>query len=502
MKQLVLIFVFLVVGLVAYLFFAERAWLEEMLSPEKSPAPAAVSESSPDAPVPSKAPPRPQAKTPRSLAKIQLPETDMSLFLDGEPVTPGETVEWERSSAVLLAFDGKTFDHQVLALAEEQTFSPTLTKREPKGSPAWNTFQGNALRSGYVEAPGKDNLKLQWQQSLGDEVKSSPIVLGDTVYFSSDNRLVNAVDLQTGKTLWSQGEIGATVSPIATEKFIFMGNDLGVFAGYRLQDGKKRGEKALGSYPTSLSRISEEAFLATTRDQRVFSIQTKRRFTGRLPLRINWEISLPELGQSTASPIIQGNQAVFRGSGNALTAIDLTSGKKLWSKGTQSGSNAMQGDMQLAIAEPDSFLTSTPAAGNGKLFAVMDNHLVAFALNNGEELWRQALAAKVTSSLSLAYGMIVAGCADGSLRTFSTAAGQPVYTASLSSAPIFASPVVFGGRILVATEQGELLLLHAFTGALLAKDQTLAGAPIKSTPAVAGERIFAVNEKGEMASFR
>jgi len=107
-----------------------------------------------------------------------------------------------------------------------------------------------------------------------------------------------------------------------------------------------------------------------------------------------------------------------------------------------------------------------------------------------------------STSLAVAYGMVFFGGADGLIRGRSAENGFVVFKKRISSEPIFASPVVFRDKLVVATGEGTLLLLHAFPGELLARDDTLAGDAILATPLVTQNGIVAVNRKGKMGCFR
>ena len=56
--------------------------------------------------------------------------------------------------------------------------------------------------------------------------------------------------------------------------------------------------------------------------------------------------------------------------------------------------------------------------------------------------------------------------------------------------------------LLAATGEGKLALLDAFSGKMLAENDSLAGSPIDATPAVWENGILAINRTGEMVCFR
>ena len=81
----------------------------------------------------------------------------------------------------------------------------------PRGWPShgYNAFNHRATRDTAIRPANAAQLTLQWDFPLGAPVSSTPTVAGDTVYASSWNGLVYALDRETGAELWSF-DTGAT----------------------------------------------------------------------------------------------------------------------------------------------------------------------------------------------------------------------------------------------------------------------------------------------------
>ncbi len=508
MKKILLIVLLLLAAAAAWLYFVEPEVLDRFREPaplpeRERPSPPAE-EPRPPTPTaePDTAPPAAPSK--RATATLVLPEGAREIYVNGAAAQPGARVTVPTGENLVATYQNGRYSQELVMAERGQIYELQFEEKLQETPVSWDTFQGNARRTGFVDAPDRGELKLEWRGDLKDKVRASPIVLGNTAYLSSANHLISAVDLESGKLLWSEGKLGSDVSPIANDRYIFAGDDTGRFAGYRREDGKMRGFTSLGSYPTSLALISEEAFLAVTRDNRLFSIKTRKNFRGRLPLNINWEVAVPELGAANATPLILGDTAILQAESGAPLAISLADGSRLWPKQGENSNanNQMEGDMQLAFADEDRFLTPTPASDGQTLYAVVEQTLTAFDVASGAVRWQRKLAYKPTSSVSLAYGALYIGGADGALYAHATANGARIFFRSLGDKPIFASPVIFKNKLLAAGGEGGLFLLHCFTGEILATDKTLAGSPIAGTPAVAGGRILAINQAGKMACFR
>jgi len=155
----------------------------------------------------------------------------------------------------------------------------------------------------------------------------------------------------------------------------------------------------------------------------------------------------------------------------------------------------------VSVVNSNIFRTPTPAAGNGAVYAVIDGKVTAFALEDGRQVWQKAAGSRISSSLSLAHGLIYAGCSDGSIRAFSAADGRLVFHTKISEQSIFSSPALFADRIVVGTRAGKVFLLHAMTGEILAQDSTASGTPIHATPAVVDDAILIVSQGGVVVCY-
>jgi hypothetical protein len=94
MKNVVLFLILLIAGAVVYIYLAEPEWLDEIMGKEPGPAVEEPSSPGPSTSTRGSAPMAPAPTAPsRVKAKLTLPASDMDLFLSGEPVEPGSTLE-------------------------------------------------------------------------------------------------------------------------------------------------------------------------------------------------------------------------------------------------------------------------------------------------------------------------------------------------------------------------------------------------------------------------
>jgi len=505
MKRIVLIILILLAGIGGWLYFFERELLNTWMGQQPptptalAPGPKPATKKTPS----SKSAPVTMPEKAKPMATLTIPSSDGSVFVNGIAVKAGSQIQIPVGTSVIASYNNDgSYSHELIKGEAEGAYSAQLTHETQGSGTTWTTFQGNEARTGFVSAHKRDAFDPLWQVDLKDKVTCSPVLIGETAFLSSRKSLIVAINLTKGAVLWKQGVSGSSISPIGTDNFVFAANNMGQFGGYRQEDGKQKGELFLNSYPTGLALVSAEAFLVSTIENKVFSVKTKKSWRGKLPLKTNWEIELPELASGVGAPVIATGAAIFQ-TESGLLAINLSTGERRWpTTAAQPQGEEMVGNMSLALRDESHFQTPTPTAVGKIVYAVLGKNLQAVNAEDGKVLWQRSLAHKVTSSLSHAHGMLFFGTKSGAIEARSTFDGSPIFATNVSGMPVFASPVLFKDRLIAATGEGGLKMLHCFSGQVLAESKALAGAPITSTPAVTDRCILAVNSKGLMVCFK
>lgn len=499
MKNILILLVVAALAVGAYLYIAKP----ELLGIEKvAPDPATTTQ--PTA-APSRrkkdkpATPKPQAKR----GSLSIPDNLTGpIYLSGKEIKPGlnELAAGEYVVTHYAGEDRYSLQHVAIKAGEQTLFDAQPVAAKVQAN--WQTFQGNRERSGFVKAARRQSLQPVWQKDFSDlgKVQSAPILVDGTAYFSTENALLVALDVASGDLKWRTEGLGSSVSPIASSDYVFIGNVSGQFAGFRTKDGKQRGETGLDSYALSLAFINDEAFLAATRSNQLYSIKTDKNFFGRLPLKINWEKSYPALRGSTAPPLIMDDRAIYQGEAGMLLAVSLSDGSQIWP-------NTAVDQEQISLNAGEfvddlKFLTLTPVTDGKQVYAATKDRIFSVNASDGSENWSTKLDWRPTTALSMAYGMLFVGDSDGKLRALSAKDGKQIYAAPSGSGPIFTAPVIFDGQVLLGDRMGILRLHNAFDGSVVGEADQLKGAAMDATPAVSGNLIFAINQKGRAAAFQ
>jgi len=442
---------------------------------------------------------RPKRSRDHRRATLILPDGPAEIFVDGRPQNAGSH-DYSAGLRHVWAMDQGRFDYQTVDLAERDRVTVQWKLKRVDEAEDWPCFRGDLHRTGLARTHMEAEPELAWQTDLGASVESSPIIVGERIYLTTENALVLALDLGGGERVWSVEGSGSEVGPVCVGEFVVAADHVGKLLAFRASDGAPKGETHLNSYATSLTSIDSDQILVVTRDGRLMLFGSKRSFTGKLKFNLEWENELPGLSGSSASPIVVGQMVVVT-TGSSMIALNLRDGSQIWPE--KEASPGMQhGELTMSFVEDEGVLTPTPVCDGNSIYCVQGDRLVARTVGDGSLRWQVEQDAKTTSSLALAWGVIFCGAEDGSLYGYSSVNGEELYRSELGRSPILSSPVVLGDRVLVASRSGHLHWVHAFTGEKVGRLDALHGADVTSSPAEATGAIVAANQRGQLALWR
>jgi outer membrane protein assembly factor BamB len=197
------------------------------------------------------------------------------------------------------------------------------------------SYRGGPAHVGVYDGGGRIIAGMQWRFLTDGGVISSPAIVGNRVYIGSGDGHLYALDLRSGKELWSF-DAGA---PIASSPAV--AGDLVIVGTY---DGR---------------------FVAL--DARTGAVKWKLSTGPLLPFPWGHESG----DRYTSSPTIVNDVALFGAGDGCLYAVDVATGKQRWRVPT------------------DGRIRTSPAMANGVVFATsFDGRVYAFDLSTGKERWR------------------------------------------------------------------------------------------------------------------
>src|SRR6185436_4468701 len=189
----------------------------------------------------------------------------------------------------------------------------------------WPMFRGSPALIGVTDGVLPPKPGLLWSAKTGGPVKSSPAIVGGTVFIGSHDSNVVALALADGKKLWSfQAGDPIESSPLVIEGKVFIGANDGVLYALDAQSGKlvwkyQTGEKILGG-PNYFRDGNSLRIIVGSYDYKLHCVDAA---TG----KSNW---VYETGNYiNGSPAIFDGKTVFGGCDAILHVITLKDGTKV-----------------------------------------------------------------------------------------------------------------------------------------------------------------------------
>jgi eukaryotic-like serine/threonine-protein kinase len=345
------------------------------------------------------------------------------------------------------------------------------------------TYRGDSARTGAMPGPGPSgDPEIVWQFQAGAQIRSSPAVVGGSVFVASVDGTVHALELATGAAQWS-ALLGAEVkaaTPLVIDGLVVVGDQAGVVHALDQAGGAERwrastdgpidGAVAEGGGLVLLATASGSAYALDPSSGEI-------RWRADLPGGVSRSIAatdelvycavsgglLVSLRTSDGSPVWQASMAAD-GEGGTPTVAD---GLVFAATGLDSDSRETQGIVALDArtgaerwrhASPSGAVMYAPAVADGIGYIVTkDEQVVAVDAGSGEVRWTATTGATNDALASIWDTTVYVATNGGRLMALDADTGVLRWHVAIVGAPY--SPAVVGGLVLVATNVG---VLYAF----------------------------------------
>ncbi|WP_283130175.1 outer membrane protein assembly factor BamB [Enterovibrio norvegicus] len=307
-----------------------------------------------------------------------------------------------------------------------------------------------ADRDGIVSAMDLESGKTVWSVNLGEE---APALLSGGItasysklYIGTETGELIALDEETGELVWRTQVGGEILSkPLADEGLIVVNSSRGEISAYEAETGEQR---------WSLS--SEVPNLTLRGDSSPVSISGGVFWgmaNGRLGAafiengNIIWQQTIASPKGATeidrlvdvdSTPVVSGSLLYAVGYNGSLVAIDLRSGRPAWKRTYSSSTDIM-------------------VAGS-YLFLITDkDHVVAVDARSGTELWtnKELEYRQLTAPVAIS-GYVVVGDAEGYLHWIDPTSGEFVAQQQLDDSGIAVAPMNVDDGYIVVTRDGSI----------------------------------------------
>jgi outer membrane protein assembly factor BamB len=347
----------------------------------------------------------------------------------------------------------------------------------PTAERVFDAANGNWSEFGFEPRGGRFNpaerilnttnvaaLKVLWSISDGSSPLTAPAVVNGVVYSGA-----KALDASTGQVLWASNSFG--ISPAVSKGTVYIDSFNGLCA-YTAAGGTNLWCAAATNYtpdaPSGAAVVDGIAYFGSALGS-VFAIDAA---TGEQL----W--SAPISTDNSASSPAVANGVVYI-NGDDLFAFDAKTGVKLWSSSILGTVN-----------------TSSPAVVGGVVYAG-GRVVAAFNATTGAVLWSVSPGGPLSipgDSPAVAKGLVYIGASvtgehgssSGALYALNARTGKTVWSAPVASS-ITSSPSVANGVVYVGSDDGTLYAFNAKTGAELA---AVAGVAGQSSPTVANGVVY------------
>lgn len=351
-----------------------------------------------------------------------------------------------------------------------------------------------------------------WSTSIGDgdsrkrRITAEPVVAGGLIFTLDSGATVSAVTPQ-GQVAWdtnlipaSDGDSDATGGGLAyANGVLYVSSGFGRLTALDAKSGAIKWQKRLNATGSGAPLVNDSLLYLVAGDETGWAVNTKDG-------RIAWQIQgTPSVGNvlGAPAPVIASEFAVFAFGSGDVAATFRNGGIRRWNASVAGG---RRGRAAAQIVD----VTGGPMVVGDKIY--IGNHsgrTVAFDSTSGERIWTAGEGAVDTvwpagNSLFLISDrsqLVRLNIADGSIVWAQDLPGF-VKDKPKRRGPIVAhyGPILAGGRIVVASNDGYLRFFNPVDGTLVNRVEVPGGAT--TAPVVAGQTLYVVSTKGELHAFR
>ena len=305
-------------------------------------------------------------------------------------------------------------------------------------------------------------IKPLWTFQCEDEIRSSPVVAGRTVYIGSYDYNLYALDSATGKMLWKYPTKGGVVStPFIWRGMIFFGSEDGNLYALDLTSGRTLWVFSTEGKIRSSPKVYGETLFFGSDDANFYALEAA---SG----QSRWIFTTG--GAVRSSPALFQDRVIFGSDDGFIYALKILDGYPVWRH--YCGRRVV----------------SSPTVWENYLFiGGFDFYVYAFNALSGRFVWRYKTGKPVVSSPTVAERIVYIGSADGNLYAFKVEDGKLLWKYPTGD-QVISSPRIEEGRVYFGSVDGFIYCVDAFKGELIWRFRT--GGPVVSSAALAGGTVY------------
>lgn len=329
--------------------------------------------------------------------------------------------------------------------------------------------------------------KIAWQFNTGAAIRSTALVVGNSVYIGSSDRYLYALTRKDGALQW-KFDCGSSVSssPAYSNETIYILSEQQVLVALQAATGKLEWTKKIGEdkaylwgfdYYFSSPVIKGDSLFIASADGKLFCIDKK---TG----NSIWEKQCNNFIRATPA-VVDGSLYIGDTNGD-FYAFESSTGKQQWVYKTYG--SALKND--TIGFDRKAIISSAIIEGDAVVFGGRDGFLYCLNKNDGSLRWTfNHEVSWVISSPSINDGYVITGTSDGHfVQSVDIKTGKEKWR-TYGTAPIWSSPLVIGDDIYIGGNDGVLFCLDKKTGKKAAHPLVI-NAKIFSSPVVKDDYLY------------
>lgn len=412
---------------------------------------------------------------------------------DDAPKLQGDRIDVTMQPTVLQATQGAETEPFMLPEARENI--------------NWSQVAGNASHyPQHVAIPA--SVVRAWTASVGSGsafgkgklLLNPPVINAGRLFALTTDGEVTALDAKTGKRVWNvelplkEQELAKMSGGLAVSgDLLFVTTGSGQVFALSASAGKKVWETDLAVPVRAAPTVQGERLYIVSHDNRTFGLSA-------LDGSLLWTHSGMEetltLAQAAAPAAGNGLVAVPYSSGE-IYVLRATDGRYVWHDALTS---------PFSGQDPESTVTSIaaePVMADGLLYVVgLNGGLSAYGIANGQRFWRADI---VTSQMPWVSGLHIFALTDkGELVGLNRRDGSIRWVSDLNKGlpegkRLWVGPVLAGGRLMVASNDGYALSVNPESGARIAASEL--GSGVSMAPIVSNNALYFFTDDGEVIAF-
>ncbi|WP_270934756.1 outer membrane protein assembly factor BamB family protein, partial [Falsiroseomonas oryzae] len=362
-------------------------------------------------------------------------------------------------------------------------------------------------------APGHaalgDRPAIAWRSSAGSgstyrqRITAGPIIAGGVVYAVDAWGTVTAHSLADGRQRWradttpeEESAIGLGGGAAFADGTLYVATGAGEVLAMDPANGSVRWRVRLPAPSRGAPTVAGERIYVPTTENHLLALSVedgRRLWTYRAAALTTIPLGLP-------APAVEGESVVAGFGSGELVAMRAADGRLLWAESLGGAANTSLADI-IGI-------TGQPVIDRGRVIAVgLGNTTIAVDLRSGRRLWERpfgggngpAAAGDWVFAVTRGSDAVAFGREDGRIRWVTELDPAPA-GGRRGDPPRFGAPLVAGGRILVPSSRGEILLLDPAAGAIVGRVPT--GSGITLPMAIAEGTLVALADDGTLIALR